>query len=413
MTSNDEFFRSQDTPAVLKHGILSRYAPVFASAAGSKSSRVVLLDGYAGPGRYEDNSPGSPMLLMTSAAQVASFRAVECIFVERDPAHFAVLQSVIKDHRTTGVTCSTYKGELGAHLATILNHSSTAALFAFLDPFGTALSYEELTKGLLNRPKFPPTEVLLNFSMNAIRRIGGLLPKDGGDANAATGADRKTIQRLDRFLGGEWWHPIAVEADDTSDSATSGTEKIVGAYCEKVRADTAFGSFRFPVRKRPNHKPDYYLVLFSRHPYANLKFNEALSKSNVEWQNAWRKKENSKAVDKIERARQRERDAGINQLFDDETTSFAVAIEPPYNEIEESVQWIKAIEENLRSLLDQGLPFRPIDELSNVYGGTLGVAREMYVRTALKNLHAKHLCDDDGIGDFWHRLITPSKRVDG
>jgi hypothetical protein len=34
VTSNVGFFREQEAPAVLKHGILKRYPVVFASAAG-------------------------------------------------------------------------------------------------------------------------------------------------------------------------------------------------------------------------------------------------------------------------------------------------------------------------------------------------------------------------------------------
>ena len=63
MTSNEGFFARKQAAAVLKHGILSRYPTIFASMAGSGEPEVVLYDAYAGPGKYEDGSPGSPLLL--------------------------------------------------------------------------------------------------------------------------------------------------------------------------------------------------------------------------------------------------------------------------------------------------------------------------------------------------------------
>lgn len=53
------FFRSKRAAAVLKHAILGKYVVPFAAKTGSTSTgkRVVIVDGYAGAGRYEDGKP--------------------------------------------------------------------------------------------------------------------------------------------------------------------------------------------------------------------------------------------------------------------------------------------------------------------------------------------------------------------
>lgn len=58
---------------MLKHGIVSRYPTIFASMAGYGQDEVVLYDAYAGPGRYEDGSPGSPLLALQTAQRTKSF----------------------------------------------------------------------------------------------------------------------------------------------------------------------------------------------------------------------------------------------------------------------------------------------------------------------------------------------------
>ena len=91
------------------------------------------------------------------------------------------------------------------------------------------------------RPQRPPTEALLHVSVNALRRIGGLLRSQH---EVLTDADRKTIARVDRFLGGDWWHPIALGATDEEGVATKVAEQLIGMYCQRVGKATGFGWVR-------------------------------------------------------------------------------------------------------------------------------------------------------------------------
>jgi hypothetical protein len=93
LDSSSPFFVSKKAAAVLKHAILDSYVVPFASKVGryAPDSRVVYLDGYAGPGRYEDGTPGSPALILDSAARIAGFRQLDCYFVERAPKNYQSL----------------------------------------------------------------------------------------------------------------------------------------------------------------------------------------------------------------------------------------------------------------------------------------------------------------------------------
>src|SRR3954452_15762684 len=86
MPASSEFFGQRSSQAVLKHGVLTRYAHYFAGRAGSATQgRVAFIDGYAGEGRYQDGSSGSPLLLASQAARAQMFgRDVKLAFVERD-----------------------------------------------------------------------------------------------------------------------------------------------------------------------------------------------------------------------------------------------------------------------------------------------------------------------------------------
>lgn len=54
-----KLFETRRAAAMLKHAILGRYLVPFAAKAGYSTDhhRVVIIDGYAGAGRYEDGKP--------------------------------------------------------------------------------------------------------------------------------------------------------------------------------------------------------------------------------------------------------------------------------------------------------------------------------------------------------------------
>ncbi len=163
----DPFFVSKSAAVVLKHGILTRYLTPFVSKVGSTSTghRVALLDGYAGPGRYEDGTPGSPALLATTARTVQTYRTVECHFVEQKRASHRLLTAFLEGEGSD-LSAKAYLGRVEQHLDTVLAAAAGRPLFAYLDPFGFGVPFEDVVRLLrrYTRAGEPPTEVLLNFT---------------------------------------------------------------------------------------------------------------------------------------------------------------------------------------------------------------------------------------------------------
>jgi three-Cys-motif partner protein len=115
--SSDRFFVVKKAAAVLKHGILSRYMVVFATKVGSTSrgGRVVILDGYAGEGRYKDGSTGSPVLIAESIRKTPAARNVEVVFVEQDKKCFETLTTVLADE-ASDIDFKVLRGSVEDHL---------------------------------------------------------------------------------------------------------------------------------------------------------------------------------------------------------------------------------------------------------------------------------------------------------
>jgi three-Cys-motif partner protein len=87
--------------SVFKHAILSKYMLPFVAMVGSASSgrRMVVLDGYAGRGRYRGGEPGSAELILQVIKNFRDSRQVLAYFVENSA--FALMRPVIAARRAT------------------------------------------------------------------------------------------------------------------------------------------------------------------------------------------------------------------------------------------------------------------------------------------------------------------------
>jgi three-Cys-motif partner protein len=399
MPSNAEFFAERRAAAAFKHGILKRYPVVFASKAGSVTAgRVAFLDGYAGQGQYDDGSPGSPLLFVQAAQSLQSLRQVIGIFVEQDRRRCARLRQVLSDAEAAGVNYRVLEGDLGEHMPSVLQVTSGAALFAFLDPFGTALDRAQLRFSLLRRPGRAPTEALLHFSVSTVARIGGILRAAARGERELAGNERKTVTNVDRFLGGEWWQESfrAVTGQEDLLTATAVALKVADRYCRSLAAETGFRSISMPIRPAPTRSPKYILVLFTRHLEGVWEFAANVGRAGRDWQEAVHNADQARA------AAAWTKEPGI-PLFEYPSETFDAE---EYERVRRD-GWARELAENILRLLQQHGDFALIDRTVEVYGPLLGQAWEKHLRQAVKQLHRDGAVGNDGKGTFYRQPLNP------
>lgn len=368
------FFAERKAPAVLKHALLAQYVAPFLGMTGSTSAngRVVFFDGYAGAGRYADGSPGSPLLAMATAKKQLPNRVLDCVFVEKDRKSFQVLDKITEGFRGQGVRCTALLGTVEDHIATTLQRASGAPLFMFLDPFGVPLPYPTLVAAMTGERGAvrPPTEVLLNLSDKAIRHIAGQLKPEA--------KDRSALPRLDIALGG-WWRDTFLTTYGVTGDTETAVQAVVDEYALRLGRDTKSTVISVPVHTRKGHLPIYHLVFTTRSPYGVWVFADALARAQMEWRKVQFEEESDEDQDFV--------------LF--KTDDLFTADEERLK-----ASGVAAIEHNLLSLLDREPGFRLLDRVHGVYGKTwLGVARETWVRQAIKNLNKRGLTSSDGVGN--------------
>jgi three-Cys-motif partner protein len=193
------YWADKALPSVFKHDLLKRYLPQFGGMTGTQSRdrRVVYLDGYAGEGRYENGEPASAEIALRVASYLRrSGLVLECFFCEAQAKSFDRLQAVVRDYSGRGVRAHAHHGEVDSVLDQVVQRAVQEPLFLFLDPCGLALPQDRLVYVLARkRPhKRPATELLMNFSMMAVWRLGGHVRSPKGN--------ERSLQRFDDVCGG-------------------------------------------------------------------------------------------------------------------------------------------------------------------------------------------------------------------
>jgi len=370
---SDKFFKDRQGAAVLKHAILEKYLPAFVGKVGSSApdGQVFYLDGFAGAGMYDDGTPGSPLLAARTAEFLSerNLRRLECIYVEQDRSNFDRLVAAL-----TGATHvhHTYCDKIANVIDDVLARCDGAPLFAFLDPFGLlGMPFEEVVQRILvrhaeQRGQRVVTEVLLNFSLVALHRVGGQLT--GRPQSAASQKARATmIEGMDGSLGGSWWQELWLERGPERDI------RIIEEYRARLvkAAPEDYGSWTVPVSDHPRSAPVYVLILLSAHREGFKTFNDALSS----------------ATEAFEKHCSR----GDELPFDRDA------------ELSDTIRG------NLERLLAEGGSISVDQRFLDVFGDALGRAREKHLRRAIKELHKDGKTQSTGKGKLYNSWIEPPK----
>ncbi len=349
--------------SVFKHEILRQYMPPFISMLGSASPgrRVVVLDGYAGRGRYDDGTPASAELILQAIDALSGSRRPVAFFAEKNRQDFRKLSAVVGEYASRGLPVTALDGAVEDHLGTVLERAIGVPLFMFLDPCGAGLPFGRLASVLVGprRDVRPQTEVLLNFSADLTRRTAGVL-KAGQVGHPA-------VALMDSTSGGQWWRQTALAA--LSDSAKGTFEPVAAVvaegYARRLARAGSMIHVTVPVRRRLHHQPIYHLVFLTRSPYGLWVFADAIGKARRAW---------LRTLGAVEG------DAAEGMLF------------TPADDMEwlidsEAERAAKTVTDNLRNLVNrESRPVKLVDHALAIFGSAYGVATDSAVTTAVSRL---------------------------
>ena len=162
-----------------KHLVLKYYLDGWFPILGSSHTRILYIDGFAGPGEYSGGEPGSPLIALECIRKHKSMdklKGVEiiCLFVEADIDRANHLKMVLqKHHAIPDVELHVHSGEFDDYMTELLDYLEKqkqylAPSFVMVDPFGVKGSHMELIKRILANPQ---SECLISFLYEPIQRF--------------------------------------------------------------------------------------------------------------------------------------------------------------------------------------------------------------------------------------------------
>ncbi|MFI2284520.1 three-Cys-motif partner protein TcmP [Nocardia beijingensis] len=162
-----------------KHEILERYLEAWFPIMASWNTRVLFLDGFAGPGVYEGGEPGSPRIAVGAALKQQRMLAestVMFLFNEQNKQRFdkleewriGAMQEVPKNFQL--YTRNEDFTDLASKIIEDRNDKRLVPTFAFVDPFGFKVPIEVICS-LVRDVR---SELFILFSYNTVNRWIGV-----------------------------------------------------------------------------------------------------------------------------------------------------------------------------------------------------------------------------------------------
>lgn len=255
-----------------KDRILGSYLTAYVSKVAKLNRPILLVDGFAGAGMFNDGSLGSP-LIMLEAARSSSTAKTKILAIEANDSLFARLAKNVANIPEVQAVHS----EFLAQISRIEEASKSHSVFMYLDPFtAKGLDDRELRRVFSMVQRGHSIEYLVNFQAPifarwALKAVGRSL----SDAPADEIPSTPEIEQLDAIVGGDWWRGVAAQASEFDALVRS----IVDGYCGRLLTTFSQVCFHEVFAKSSHKVPKYVLIFGSRHPDALLLMNDEMVKS--------------------------------------------------------------------------------------------------------------------------------------
>jgi three-Cys-motif partner protein len=183
----------RDEHTAAKHRILRKYLDAWLPIMAKYNPKLLLIDGFAGPGKYNGGEDGSPLIMLKAFLEheqrdrIAA-RELVYFFIESHGGRAKHLTGEVDAMRPlpNNVSAFPMHGEYSEVMERVLaDVSQLVPTFAFIDPFGYKDTKFVLTSRILG---FPRCEVLVYFPTPHLARWVG--HADTGEAFTTLYGDR-------------------------------------------------------------------------------------------------------------------------------------------------------------------------------------------------------------------------------
>lgn len=284
--ANKSFFNKKRHWSKRKDRILECYLPPYLSKIATQGHPILIVDAFAGPGKFGDGEPGSPLIICRCVQEALSKglsvpATVLCI--DDDKELFLELKRLISQFSFVEAS----HGKFSNHIRKIQEKAKDHSVFLYVDPWTVeGLEWDKMDQIFQHlKISHMSIEILMNFNAESFVRRGLAALKlaipesdpeieDTEEIDAPLGTP-PSIERLNRVVGGDWWKNII----DSSLNFSEKIQNVTNGVYERLKE--RFNEVcQHAVKALPHHVvPKYYLIFGSRHPDALKLINNEMVKS--------------------------------------------------------------------------------------------------------------------------------------
>ena len=140
----DEFFSERADQSEVKASIVSKYFDAWSTIIAPRTmlsdGKLAYIDLFAGPGRYEDGSASTPLMVLAKALQRQKVRdGLVSIFNDANENHTSTLRAEINalpDIASLKYQPQILENQVGRPVAEYFESVKLVPTFSFIDPFG-------------------------------------------------------------------------------------------------------------------------------------------------------------------------------------------------------------------------------------------------------------------------------------
>lgn len=246
-----------------KHIILRKYLDAWLPIMTSISGRVLYIDGFAGPGEYENGEEGSPIIALNAALKHQAKLTAEIIFIfiETDKDRFDHLeQQVRKLTLPNNLKYHCIHGKFDETVSGLFDYldgqrRNIAPIFAFIDPFGYSHTPFEVVKRIMSHDK---CEILITFMYEEINRF-------------IKHPDSRETEHRNRLYGTDRWQ----EARNIQ-NPQDRKQFLHNLYKEQLKSEAGVKYVRSFEMINKGNRTDYFLFFGTNNKIGFKKMKEAM-----------------------------------------------------------------------------------------------------------------------------------------
>ena len=254
--ADSSFFEISKEQSRVKAAIVSKYFDAWAGVMmgtqdrfkGSHGDKIAYLDLFAGPGRYDDGTKSTPLMILEKAIASPKLRnRLVTIFNDKDDDNTRSLQEAIDS--LPGIDLLRYKPrvrqkEVGTEIVKLFEEMKMMPTFFFVDPWG----YKGLSLQLVNAVlKNWGCDCLFFFNYN---RISMGLPNE------------LVEEHMNALFGAERANALREKIDDLSPPERELT--IVEELCEAIKATGKRYVLPFRFKSETGKRTSHHLIFVSK-----------------------------------------------------------------------------------------------------------------------------------------------------